>query len=283
LAFVVSRGDPSGTDVAGPQNILPYVTSFLKANPSGLLYTASSSNSAGDYTLFNNATGNNCPSCGVTVTQNFNPGGIDSGFYNIHNIGVWYTSPNWAVFDQDLQPVQVGAGFNVTVGNSLSISGTVTGDAMLTAAAHPSQNASQILIVTPNWNPGNQEVGVYDDHAVGVWWSGSQWEVYNEDQAAMPAGASFNVRWADPKDGAFVYTTTAADSQHTYATLDNPNLNNQPNAKVFVTHVRNPGGSGSAYHDHPLGVWYTGTRWAILNEDIAKMPVGVSFNVMVAP
>lgn len=49
-----------------------------------------------------------------------------------------------------------------------------------------------ILIVTPNWNPGGAG-GVYDNHAIGVWYTDGHWAIFNQDLVPMPAGAGFNV------------------------------------------------------------------------------------------
>jgi hypothetical protein len=35
------------------------------------------------------------------------------------------------------------------------------------------------------------------------------------------------------------------------------------------------------YNPHPVGVFYTGGKWTIFNEDLAAMPVGAKFNVLV--
>ncbi|TMQ16902.1 MAG: hypothetical protein E6J91_10990 [Deltaproteobacteria bacterium] len=40
---------------------------------------------------------------------------------------------------------------------------------------------------------------------------------------------------------------------------------------------------GGVTHDHPIGVWYNGSRWAIYSEDGAAIPVNASFNVEVSP
>jgi hypothetical protein len=47
-----------------------------------------------------------------------------------------------------------------------------------------------ILIVTPNWVAGG---GVYNNHVVGVSYIPPQWVIFNEDFAAMPTNAAFNV------------------------------------------------------------------------------------------
>lgn len=54
-------------------------------------------------------------------------------------------------------------------------------------------NPDAILSVTQNWNPEGD--GVYNDHHVGVWYdtNAKRWAIFNEDHAAMPEGAAFNV------------------------------------------------------------------------------------------
>ena len=50
-----------------------------------------------------------------------------------------------------------------------------------------------VLSVTQNWNPGGG--GTYNDHPVGVWYDAGagKWAIFNQDRAAMPEGAAFNV------------------------------------------------------------------------------------------
>ena len=50
---------------------------------------------------------------------------------------------------------------------------------------------------------------------------------------------------------------------------------------MFVTQNWNPGGMGGVYNNHPIGVYYNGSRWNIFNQDIAAMTSGASFNVEV--
>ena len=55
-------------------------------------------------------------------------------------------------------------------------------------------NPEAIIFITQNWNPGG-EGGTYNDHPIGVWYdSGRQrWAIFNQDRAAIPEGAAFNV------------------------------------------------------------------------------------------
>jgi hypothetical protein len=55
-------------------------------------------------------------------------------------------------------------------------------------------NPNAVLVVTQNWNPGGSS-GKYNDHPIGVWYNTkrSKWAIFNQDRAAMPVGADFNV------------------------------------------------------------------------------------------
>lgn len=61
---------------------------------------------------------------------------------------------------------------------------------------HPLTNGDPdaILIVTQNWSVGN----TYNPHPVGVYYTGSKWRIFNEDQDLMPSGAGFNVLVVKP-------------------------------------------------------------------------------------
>lgn len=81
---------------------------------------------------------------------------------------------------------------------------------------------------------------------------------------------------------AFTHRAAAANITGGETRLDHPHCNGRPNAILLVTHVFNPAGiSPGTRNDHPVGVYYTGTRWAIYNLDGAAMPAGASFNVLV--
>ena len=252
------------------------------------VHTATAGNSAGDYTRIDNALTNGHPNAIVFTTPNYNPGGVGE-MYSDYNIGVWYsnTASQWAIFNQDeLTAIPASTAFNVLVPNPdtsvfvhKAIAANISGHT--TTIDHPLTNGNPdaILLVTPSWNPGGVG-GMYDDHPISVWYSGGKWRIFNQDFAAMPVNASFNVSipTAVPGVGVFVHTATAGNSADDYTMIDNALTNNNPNAIVVVT----PGGvCPCVYNNHPIGVWYTGSQWAIFNQDIAAMPVGAAFNVYV--
>jgi hypothetical protein len=123
--------------------------------------------------------------------------------------------------------------------------------------------------------------------AIGVWYDrlSDEWAVVTEDQSSMPADESFNVL-AEPASGGAVLVHTASKSNtsgdHTF--LNSPLTIGKPRAVLAVTQVANPGGTAKAvFNPHPIGVRYYPSlrRWAVFNEDGAKMPLGASFNILV--
>ena len=271
-------------DYIGPENLRPWVLNRLGWMASASIQLTTAVSVLGDFSVITDADADATPGAIVTTTPNWNPFG-SSGKYLLHNFGVWYTGSEWAIFDQDGQPMPIGAAFNVSVGGlstveTGTIGTTINNQVRLTTANY--SDPHQILIITPNFNPPGSS-GVFNDHPTGIWYDGTEWSVFNEDGAAMSVGASFNVRIADANDGAFVHTATPYNISNDTTFIDDPNLNGQPGARVFVTQNYNPGGIGGVADPHTVGVYYTSTQWAIFNEDGAPMPPQASFNVMVRP
>ena len=149
-------------------------------------------------------------------------------------------------------------------------------------------NPGAFVLVTHNWNPGGTS-GSLDAHPLGVWYDATagDWSVFNQDGAAMPTNASFNVyEFADTSfPGVLIHRATPSNSAFDYTDIDSPAVNGNPNAKVFVTQSYNPGGSGGVADSSPTGVWYNaGTgHWSIFQENLSAVPSGAAFNVLAAP
>src|SRR5688572_7285350 len=63
--------------------------------------------------------------------------------------------------------------------------------------------------------------------------------------------------------------------------LNHADANNNSGALVHITSNWNPAGATGVYHNKNVGVWYTGTRWAVFNQDLSAMSAGPKFNVSV--
>lgn len=164
-------------------------------------------------------------------------------------------------------------------------SANTSGDYTLIDNPVSDNNPNAIVFATANWNPGGTYTG-FDNHQIGVWYDtfAGKWGIFNEDTTSMPVGASFNV-YVLPNaipNTVFVQTTTAANISGILTFINNPGLNGNPSANFLVTQNWNPGGSGGAYNNHPIGVWYDSAvgEWTIYNEDHSTMVAGVSFNIV---
>lgn len=119
----------------------------------------------------------------------------------------------------------------------------------------------------------SQVYGVYNNNEVGVWYSGGKWKVFNQNKQPMSANAKFNVLVLGSGQGK-VHTTTAENTNKHITTLDG---NYAANACLIVT--QNYG----KYNTSPVGVWYSGGKWKIYNEDRTPLPVGTKFNILSLP
>jgi len=145
-------------------------------------------------------------------------------------------------------------------------------------------NPEAVLLVTQVWEPGGD--GVNNAHEIGVWYDANRdgkWAIYNQDLAAMPDGAVFNVVVLKRSEKLVHH----ADSGNivAYSTyIDNRLINGSPNVVLSITQDWNPGGGAGTYNDHPIGARYDAQRgkWAVFNRDLSDIPKGAAFNVAVS-
>jgi len=120
------------------------------------------------------------------------------------------------------------------------------------------------------------------DHNVGVWFEpeARKWAIFNQDRAAVPEGATFQVVIPAEPEG-FVHRSTPENASEKGIYLDNPLVNGKPDAALSVTQNWNPGGGRGVYNDHAVDVRYDEGReaWEVFNEDGTALPEGASFNV----
>ena len=96
------------------------------------------------------------------------------------------------------------------------------------------------------------------DRDFGLWYSAPSWTIYYEDfSQTIEAGAAWNVFVPAAGDGAFVHTGSAANTSGSGTTIDNAMTNGLPDRIVLVRHDWTRDGT---YLDHPLGVFYSGSR-----------------------
>lgn len=152
-----------------------------------------------------------------------------------------------------------------------------------TYISDPSINGkpNAIVLVSPGPDRVGGEPADYG-HNIGVWYEGraGKWAIFNQDLAAVPAGAAFKV--TIPKESAgFVHYAKRSNTAGHYTYVDNKLTNGHPDAALSVTQNWNPGGGRGVYNDHPVGVQYNAKlkEWVIYNRDGAPMPEGATFNI----
>ena len=255
-----------------------------------------SSNRSGDSTFINNRATNGKPHALVFVTPTWNPSNTTGGIYDDHPVGVWYDTAThrWAIFNEDHHTMVLRAAFNVLVvprssGTAFTVTataGNTGGDSMVISKPSTNHHGSAQLQVTQNWDPGGH-LGIYNDDNVGVWYDGSKWEIFQEDHAAMTAGASFNVLVGSKGTGAFgtVLKATHSNISDNWVTINNRRTNNNSHAMVFATPNWNPSGGVGIYDASPIGVWYdkadSPKKWAVFNQNISGMPNHAAFNLLI--
>ncbi len=111
---------------------------------------------------------------------------------------------------------------------------------------------------------------------------GSPEQIEKAARGELEAEGTTSTTASKPAEGStFVHRATQENSRGDYTYLDNPNLNGDPNAVVFAAPTAARGGGGD--YDHNVGVWFEPERqkWAIFNQDLAPVPEGATFQVVI--
>jgi hypothetical protein len=229
-------------------------------------HTATSANISGNWTMLDNAETNNNPNVLLQVTSDYG----SAGPYHNKAIGVWYSNGKWTIFNQDRTPMTVNAKFNVMVvppSENAFIHTSTERSGHVTVINNPKLNnkPNAKFIVTQNW--GN--AGPYNANSFGVYYTGSNWAIYNQNFAAMPLGAKFNIVINDA-----IFVVDASAPQGNYFFFDNPSTTSKRNALVFATQYWT-----NVYNANEIGVWYSGNKWSVYNQSQRALPRNAKFMV----
>ncbi|MDR6300559.1 T9SS type A sorting domain-containing protein [Mesonia maritima] len=131
------------------------------------------------------------------------------GIRNDNNCGVYYDTGDeyWYVFNEDTQEdIPAQAAFDVLIGEGTggatafkhtATAGNISSN--YTVIDHPSLNGKPEAypVITHNWGSGGDASNIELDKTLGVWYDGSNWNIYTEDMSAMPEGVMFNIYVSD--------------------------------------------------------------------------------------
>jgi len=275
----------------------PFNVFIPEIDSTAFVQYASGTNIWTDYTYFSNPLTNQRPHAILFTTSNWNPYGY-GGVYHNHPVGVRYADyyERWSIFNEDGVYMPTDPMFNVLfpvpdAGVFVHKVNEANNAGFETFIDHPLTNVrgSAILIVTHSWNPGGG-VGMYNNHVIGVAYDTLQmkWGIYNTPLSNMENGAAFNVLVAPSGMGisstTFIHTATAGNTGGHITYIDHPSTNGIAAATLLVTLNLTPAGATGVDNPHVVGVYYDTyyQKWSIFNQDIAAMPVGAAFNVLVA-
>ncbi len=147
---------------------------------------------------------------------------------------------------------------------------------------HPATNGlpNARLFTVSNFGPTDEPpLPPLNAEPLGVWYSSGTWRIFNQSDAAMPAGARFNVFVPSAGAGVFVHTAAAATMIGPGVTRISLSALSNPTKIVLVTPNWNPGGAPGIYNNHPLSIGYSSGIWFIRNDDLGALNADAAFNV----
>ncbi len=97
-------------------------------------------------------------------------------------------------------------------------------------------NPLAIIIATPL---GNTET--LNPHPIGVWYYSGKWYLFNTDSARVPEGAKYKIQFfSKPGPNQFLHIFTQQNIGAEGSYIDNPLLNNNPNAQFQILQNHSP-------------------------------------------
>ncbi len=224
----------------------------------------------------------------LLATHNINAGS-GAGVLVDKKMGFRFQSYKWYLFHQDLTSFTPNTHYNIFIPGT-----DVEAWKHTTAAANISGNYTIIDDARLNGKPNelffvSDVLGNYNTKILGVFYltASQKWCIYNQHNVdAMDQNLEFNIIVPKPAAGfaTAVHTADANNTSNHFTYINHPDLNNNPNAIIFLTQVWNPGGiNPGTYNNHNVGVQYDTNNhyWRIVNEDLANIPIGASFNMMI--
>ncbi len=138
------------------------------------------------------------------------------------------------------------------------------------------QAALDDLHLTANYNPPGSP-GVYNNADEGIYYANGLWRVFNEQTTInIATGAAFNLFKFGSSANTFEHTVSSSGNNST--TLSATGLDGDSSRILSVTqHWTN------IYNTHPPAVFYFSGAWAIINADLANLPINANFNVSHQP
>jgi len=141
-------------------------------------------------------------------------------------------------------------------------------------------NSADNLIFTHVWGITDHSHEAYMPKSHGLWYTGTEWSIFNETQASIDTNLAFNVLNPQTNGTRFSHTVTVANSTDNWSDIDNPLLNNNPTAVFFISKTW----ANGVYDTAHVGIWYDtfNSKWSVYNEDNTKtLEINSTYNIFV--
>jgi len=160
------------------------------------LATAANQGSLDSYTVLDHPLLNGNADANIVLSNYWNPNSV----YNSNNYSVWYDGANWIIFSENLLAIPLNAAFNVLIQGdtveSFKHQATAANiSSNYTVIDHPSlnNNLDAKFVFTHNWGSSGESSNVVLDKTLSVWYTGTNWAIYTEDQTNMPQNILFDI------------------------------------------------------------------------------------------
>lgn len=140
-------------------------------------------------------------------------------------------------------------------------------------------NPQAIIIAAPIG-----ETAKLNPHPIGAWYYNEKWNIFNTDHATMPAGLKFKVEvFLKPDANHFLHSITKENLTGDTSYIDNPALNNNPNAQVTIFQNHAPDYRSSPLNKYEAKAEYdqTAGKWTIKNVNGEQLFPNTAYNVFV--
>ncbi len=141
-------------------------------------------------------------------------------------------------------------------------------------------NPLAIIVATPL---GDAET--LNPHPIGAWYYNNKWNIFNTDHANMPAGLKFKLQvFLKPDFNHFLHIVTKVNLIGEGSEIDNPSLNNNPNAQVKILQNYAPDNrTGFALNKYEAKAGYNSStgKWYIANVNGNPLCPNTAYNIVV--
>lgn len=142
-------------------------------------------------------------------------------------------------------------------------------------------NATSKLIFQHRYGDLAGMHNAYLSTPTGLYYTGSEWAIFDETFAALSPDLAFNVLNVKQNGTVFAHTVTGANLENNVSYIDNALLNNNPNAIFAISKTW----ENSVYQNNHTGVWYNTAlgRWSVYNEQgpISNLLLNATYNIFV--